>query len=87
MAAPEALKVSLLVPDVPLRSLDALSSGPTSPDHSTVEEVHEILEKYELSRKLPASVRNFFERADFPESPGNKGWRPPFFPKFGVAAL
>src|SRR6185369_2512865 len=66
----------------PLRTLDALSSGPTSPDHSTVEEVHEILEKYELSRKLPASVRNFFERADFPESPGNKGWRPPFFPKF-----
>jgi hydroxypyruvate reductase len=86
MAAPEALKVSLLVPDVPLRTLDALSSGPTSPDHSTVEEVHEILEKYELSRKLPASVRNFFERADFPESPGNKGWRPPFFPKFGAAA-
>jgi len=82
MAAPEALKISLLVPDVPLRTLDALSSGPTSPDHSTVEEVHEILEKYELSRKLPASVRNFFERADFPESPGNKGWRPPFFPKF-----
>ena len=82
MAAPEALKISLLVPDVPLRTLDALSSGPTSPDHSTVEEVHEILEKYELSRKLPASVRNFFEREDFPESPGNKGWRPPFFPKF-----
>ena len=39
MAAPEAAKVSLLLPDVPLRSLDALSSGPTSPDHSTVAEV------------------------------------------------
>ena len=53
MAAPEALKVSLLLPDVPLRSLDALSSGPSSPDHSTVDEVHEILEKYHLKRKLP----------------------------------
>lgn len=82
MAAPDALKVSLLVPDVPLRALDALSSGPTTPDHSTVDEVHEILEKYGLSRKLPASVRSFFEREDLPESPGNKGWRPPFFPKF-----
>jgi hydroxypyruvate reductase len=79
IAAPEALKVSLLLPDVPLRSLDALSSGPTSPDHSTVEEVHEILAKYELSRKLPPAIRAFFERADLPESPGNKGWRPPFF--------
>ena len=73
MAAPEALKVSLLVPDVPLRTLDALSSGPTSPDHSTVEEVHEILEKYELSRKLPASVRNFFERDGFSGITGEQG--------------
>jgi hydroxypyruvate reductase len=81
MAAPEAAKVSLLVPDVPLRSLDALSSGPTSPDHSTVAEVRELLAKYDLKPKLPASVRSFFEREDLPESPGNKGWRPPFFPR------
>ena len=80
MAAPEAAKVSLLLPDVPLRSLDALSSGPTSPDHSTVAEVRDLLAKYDLSPKLPPSVRAFFEREDLPESPGNKGWRPPFFP-------
>ena len=65
-------KVSLLVPDVPLRALDALSSGPTSPDHSTVAEVRELLAKYDLLPKLPASVRAFFERKDLPESPGNK---------------
>jgi hydroxypyruvate reductase len=82
IAAPDAAKVSLLVPDVPLRSLDALSSGPTSPDHSTVAEVHALLDKYELKAKLPPSVSAFFERGDLPESPGNKGWRPPFFPKF-----
>jgi hydroxypyruvate reductase len=81
IAAPEAAKVSLLVPDVPLRSLDALSSGPTSPDHSTVAEVRELLAKYDLAPKLPASIRAFFEREDLPESPGNKGWRPPFLPK------
>jgi glycerate 2-kinase len=81
IAAPEAAKVSLLLPDVPLRSLDALSSGPTSPDHSTVAEVRNLLEKYDLKAKLPPSVRAFFEREDLPESPGNKGWRPPFFPR------
>jgi glycerate 2-kinase len=81
MAAPEALKVSLLLPDVPLRSLDALSSGPTSPDHSTVEDVRFIMDKYKLGPKLPPKVRTFFEREDLPESPGNKTWRPPFLSK------
>jgi len=82
MAAPEATKISLLLPDVPLRTLDALSSGPSSPDHSTVEDVRSILARYELAEKLPAAVRRFFERDDMPESPGNKSWRPPFLPKF-----
>jgi len=87
MAAPEAAKVSLLVPDVPLRSLDALSSGPTSPDHSTVAEVRYLLTKYDLAAKLPTSIRTFFEREDLPESPGNKGWRPPFFPRLNKAEI
>jgi len=78
IAAPEAAKVSLLLPDVPLRSLDALSSGPTSPDHSTVADVRALLAKYDLAPKLPPSIRVFFEREDLPESPGNKGWLPPF---------
>ncbi len=82
IAAPEALKVSFLLPDVPLRTLDALSSGPTSPDHSTVDEVREIIEKYNLDAKLPPAVRAFFERKDLPESPGNKSWRPPFLARF-----
>lgn len=81
IAAPDAAKVSLLVPDVPLRSLDALSSGPSTPDHSTVGEVRDLLAKYNLLAKFPASVRAFFKRTDLPESPGNKGWRPPFFGK------
>ncbi len=81
LAAPESLKVSLLLPDVPLRTLDALSSGPTTPDHSTVADVHELLSKYHLTEKLPASIRGFFERKDLPESPGNKTWRPSFLPK------
>jgi hydroxypyruvate reductase len=84
IAAPDAAKISLLVPDVPLRSLDALSSGPTSPDHSTVDEVRALLEKYNLGPKLPPSIRTFFEREDLPESPGNKARRAPFFPKLSI---
>lgn len=78
MIAPDAQKISLLLPDVPLRTLDALSSGPSSPDHSTVAEVRELLARYKLSERLPKSVRTFFEGEDLPESPGNKTWRPPF---------
>ena len=79
MAAPEAPKVSLLLPDVPLRSLDALSSGPTSPDHSTVAEVRELLANYDLAPKLPAvACAPSLSATDLPESPGNKSWRPPF---------
>lgn len=81
MAAPEAAKVSILLPDVPLRTLDALSSGPTSPDHSTGTEVRRLIAKYDLAARLPASVSSFFEREDLYESPGNKSWRPPFFPR------
>jgi hydroxypyruvate reductase len=46
-----------------------------------VAEVRELLAKYNLASRLPASIRAFFERADLPESPGNKGWRPPFLPR------
>ncbi|WP_420236767.1 glycerate kinase type-2 family protein [Telmatobacter bradus] len=79
MAAPEATKVNILLPDVPLRTLDALSSGPTSPDHSTVDDVRTLMEKYHLAEKFPPAVRAFFERTDLPESPGNKSWVPPIF--------
>jgi hydroxypyruvate reductase len=83
IASPEAAKVSLLLPDVPLRAIDALASGPTSPDHTTVAEVRDLIARYGLDYKFPPVVRQFFERDDLPESPGNKGWRPPFLPKIG----
>jgi glycerate 2-kinase len=81
IAAAEAAKVSILLPDVPLRSLDTLASGPTSPDHTTVEEARAILAKYDLLAKFPPSVRDFFSRGDLPESPGNKSRRAPFLPR------
>lgn len=62
MAAPDAMKVNLLLPDVPLQSLDALSSGPTSPNTSTFAEVRELMDRYALDDKLPEAVRKIFEQ-------------------------
>jgi hydroxypyruvate reductase len=81
-AAGEATKLSILLPDVPLRSLDALASGPTSPDHTTVKEARAVVLKYDLTSRFPASVNTFFLREDLPESPGNKTRRPTFLPRF-----
>jgi glycerate 2-kinase len=82
IAAAESTKISILLPDVPLRSLDTLASGPTSPDQTTVEEARAILAKYNLLEKFPPSIRDFFSRKDLPESPGNKSRRAPFLPRF-----
>ena len=84
IAAPEACKVSLLLPDVPLRSLDALASGPSTPDHTTVDDVRTILDHYNIAPRLPRSVREFFEREDLPESPGNKPEKSSLLPRLAV---
>jgi glycerate 2-kinase len=81
LAAPDALKVNLLLPDVPLRTLDALSSGPTSPDHTTEAEVRELIAKYDLLAKFPPTVRAFFERTESSDSTSDKGKRSGFLPK------
>lgn len=87
MAAPDAMKLSFLLPDVPLRSLDSLSSGPTSPDHSTVEDVRAVLTRYELLPKFPPKIRAYFEREDLPESPGNKAKKTALLPRIAEAVL
>ena len=74
MAAPEAAKVSLLVSDVPPQSLDALSSGPTFPDRSTLGEARELIDRYALGAKLPESVRRFFEQDPVAEHPQDENF-------------
>jgi glycerate 2-kinase len=81
MACAEAAKLSILLPDVPLRSLDILASGPTYPDQTTVEDALAILKRYALMDKFPEAVRAFFKRADLPESPGNKSRVAAFLPR------
>jgi glycerate 2-kinase len=71
-AAPDALKLTLQVVDVPWHQADAVASGPTLADPSTVNDCRELLERYQLLEKFPASVRSFFSRPDLPETPGDK---------------
>jgi hydroxypyruvate reductase len=68
LAAGTAQTLSLLVSDVPPAHLDALGSGPTVGDSTTVAECREILARYGLMERFPASVRRFFA-AELPETP------------------
>ena len=68
-AAFPAQQVSLLVSDVPDSTPDALASGPTMPDSTTVEDCHRIAEKYDLLKQFPQSTRELFERHALEETP------------------
>jgi glycerate 2-kinase len=68
-AAPGAMKLTLAITDVPAGRESALSSGPTLPDPSTVEDAYRVVEKYGLLDRLPASVRPAFEQRTLEETP------------------
>jgi glycerate 2-kinase len=69
VAAGSAQKISLLVSDVPPAHLDALASGPTIADPTTVTQCREILTRYGLLQRFPTSVSRFFASLDLPETP------------------
>jgi hydroxypyruvate reductase len=68
-AAYPAHQVSLLISDVPDTTLDALASGPTMPDSTTVAGCYALLEKYKLYEQFPESVRELFQRHALEETP------------------
>ena len=64
-----ARQVSLLVSDVPDSAPDAVASGPTMPDSTSVEDCYRIAEKHGLLPQLPHSTRELFERRALEETP------------------
>ena len=68
-AAYPAQQVSILVSDVPDNTPDALASGPTMPDSTTVEDCYAIAAKHRLVGQLPSSARELFERHALEETP------------------
>jgi glycerate 2-kinase len=68
-AASSAQQVSLLVSDVPEKTPDALASGPTMPDSTTVADCYDVAEKYGMLEQFPGSVRELFQRHALEETP------------------
>lgn len=68
-AAFPAQQVSILVSDVPDNTPDALASGPTMPDSTSVEDCYRLAKKYDLTPHFPDSVRELFERHALEETP------------------
>ncbi len=60
--AQPARVVSLILSDVLGSPLDVIASGPTAPDSSTFADCLQIVEKYSLREKIPASIVAHFER-------------------------
>ena len=68
-AAYPARQVSLLISDVPDNTLDALASGPTMPDSTSIADCYAMVEKYKLLEQFPTSVRELFQRHALEETP------------------
>ena len=68
-AAYPAQQVSILVSDVPDNTPDALASGPTMPDPTSIHDCESIAAKYNLLDQLPASVGDIFRQHALDETP------------------
>lgn len=78
-----AILCSLILSDVVGDDLDVIGSGPTVPDRSTFADTHAILEKYGLTRLIPAPIQKYLRQgligqiADTPK-PGHPGFNNTF---------
>jgi len=68
-AAGPAQQVSILVSDVPDNAPDALASGPSKPDSTSVEDCYAIATKYGMVDKFPPSVSELFRSHALEETP------------------
>ena len=69
LAASPAQQVSILVSDVPDHMPDALASGPTMADSTSVEDCYGFATKYQMLEQFPGSVRELFRRHALEETP------------------
>jgi glycerate 2-kinase len=71
LVAPATL-VTLVLSDVVGDPLDAIASGPTVPDPSTYQDCIDIVARYELLERLPATIRTHLQCGQagvYPETP------------------
>ena len=87
VAARAATCVSLFVSDVPTGHLDALGSGPTVPDTTTLDDCRAILARHDLLSRFPASVQQFFLDPAAPETPKPGDFTPQAITLLGADSL
>ena len=68
-AAYPAQQVSILVSDVPDSTPDALASGPTMPDSTSIHDCERIAAQYNLVDQFPKSVADLFRQHALDETP------------------
>ena len=68
-AAYPAQQVSILVSDVPDNTPDALASGPTMPDSTSISDCARIADKYGLLDQFPKSTADLFRQHALDETP------------------
>jgi glycerate 2-kinase len=68
-AAYPAQQVSILISDVPDATPDALASGPTMPDSTSIADCERIVGKYGLIEQFPSSVGDLFRQHAIDETP------------------
>jgi len=68
-AAYPAQQVSILVSDVPDDTPDALASGPTMPDSTSVHDCDRIAAQYNLVDQFPSSIADLFRQHALDETP------------------
>jgi hydroxypyruvate reductase len=68
-AAYPAQQVSILVSDVPDATPDALASGPTMPDSTSIHDCERIALQYDLIEQFPKSVADLFRQRALEETP------------------
>lgn len=69
LAAYPAQQVSILVSDVPDSTPDALASGPTMPDSTSIEDCERIVARHGLLEQFPESVAQLFRQHALDETP------------------
>jgi glycerate 2-kinase len=69
VAAGPAQKITFAVNDVPVGSESALASGPTLPDPTTIADVSQILDRYDLRRQFPPTLLRWLDAGNMPETP------------------
>jgi len=58
----KATLITLIISDVVGNNLDSIASGPTVPDLTTFNQAYDVLKKYNLSDKVPSSVKKTIEK-------------------------